>query len=88
MGTAPSTGPRLKMTLVPTVSMPVEVHDKVLRELAAIGFQGRIAYHNNSDPLIFKDLHVFVARAKTLVPQSYSRSFPMGVPSQWGRLMR
>lgn len=52
------------------VSMTADLHDKVLRELAANGFHGRIAYHNNSEPLIFRDLHLFVARARELLPAS------------------
>lgn len=52
----------------PDLSMPWEMHDKVVRELAAIGFAGRIAYHNNSEPLIFKELPRFVAHAKATLP--------------------
>ena len=42
-------------------SMTKEMHKEVLEELKDLNFQGRIAYHNNSDPLIFKDLAEFIA---------------------------
>lgn len=54
----------------PDLVMPPAMHEKVLRELAQVGFAGRIAYHNNSDPLIFKELPAFVARAKAIVPRA------------------
>ncbi|MBF0195670.1 MAG: SPASM domain-containing protein [Magnetococcales bacterium] len=50
--------------------MSPELHKKVLQELRDINFQGRIAYHNNSDPLIFKDLAEFIAVAKEIFPQN------------------
>lgn len=55
----------------PDVSMPAALHDKVLLELAATGFLGRVAYHNNSEPLLFRELPAFVARARELLPASY-----------------
>lgn len=53
------------------VSMTAELHEKVLQELVAAGFKGRIAYHNNSEPLIFRELPQFVARARALLPESH-----------------
>ena len=55
----------------PDLSMRPEIYEKVLRDLANIDFQGRIAYHNNNDPLVFKDLHLFVDRARKMVPKAY-----------------
>ena len=54
----------------PDVSMTAETHEKVLREVAAQGFRGRVAYHNNSDPLIFRELPQFVAKAREILPAS------------------
>jgi radical SAM protein with 4Fe4S-binding SPASM domain len=51
--------------------MTAELHEKVLQELVAVGFKGRIAYHNNSEPLIFRELPQFVARARALLPESH-----------------
>ncbi|MBF0445910.1 MAG: radical SAM protein, partial [Magnetococcales bacterium] len=61
---AVKTDPRKDETMAP------ELHKKVLQELKNINFQGRIAYHNNSDPLIFKDLTEFISVAREMFPQN------------------
>lgn len=53
------------------ISMSYELFDKVLIDLADLGFEGRIAFHNNSEPLLFKQLPDFVARAKECLPRCY-----------------
>lgn len=55
----------------PDEKMTPELHEKILRELAEIGYTGRIAYHNNSDPLLFKDLIPYVKKAREIVPEAY-----------------
>ncbi|MBF0383208.1 MAG: radical SAM protein, partial [Magnetococcales bacterium] len=50
--------------------MAPEVHEKVLQDLKDINFKGRIAYHNNSDPLIFKDLVDYIAVARNFFPDN------------------
>ncbi|MBF0454129.1 MAG: SPASM domain-containing protein [Magnetococcales bacterium] len=53
----------------PDQSMSLALYEKILNDLCAIGFTGRLAFHNNSDPLIFKHLTEFVALARRRLPQ-------------------
>lgn len=50
------------------ISMSPGIHEKVLHELAALQFKGRVAYHNNNDPLIFKPIAEFARTARTILP--------------------
>ena len=55
----------------PDLKMEKGLFVKVLDELAAIGFQGRVSFYSNSDPLIFGDLTEFVGIAREKLPQAY-----------------
>jgi radical SAM protein with 4Fe4S-binding SPASM domain len=51
--------------------MPRELYRKVIDELQAIQFSGRIAYHVNNEPLIFPDLDEFVTYARQHLPMAW-----------------
>lgn len=53
------------------ISMPMELHKKVINELKTLGFSGRIAYHVNNDPLLFPQLPEFVKYARSNLPNAW-----------------
>ncbi len=55
----------------PDLKMERSLFIKVLDELAEMGFNGRVAFHSNTEPLIFKDLTEFVGIAREKLPQAY-----------------
>jgi len=52
-------------------SMPFSLYEKVINELAELNFSGRIAYHINNDPLIFRPLPDFIAYARQALPGAW-----------------
>ncbi|MDG2089360.1 MAG: SPASM domain-containing protein [Arenicellaceae bacterium] len=60
-------------------SMSFELYDKVISELAEFDFEGRIAYHVNNDPLIFKELQRFVDNARQKLPRAWIQILTNGV---------
>ena len=55
----------------PDLKMDKGLYLKVLEELQDLGFGGRIAFHSNTEPLVFKDLTEFVGLARERFPRSY-----------------
>ncbi len=53
------------------VSMPKQLFEKVLQELVDLKYKGRVAFHNNSEPLLFKELPEFVSKVKERLPECY-----------------
>ncbi len=53
------------------VSLPFELYQKAIDELSEMNYSGRIAYHVNNDPLIFRELEKFVDYARTKVPKAW-----------------
>lgn len=53
------------------ISMPRELFEKVLQDLVDLQYEGRLAFHNNNEPLLFKELPEFVSRAKERLPQCH-----------------
>ena len=53
------------------MSMPFELYAKVIDELEGIKYRGRIAYHVNNEPLLFKDLTNFVSYAREKLPNAW-----------------
>jgi len=51
--------------------MSRDLFEKVLRDLVDLEYEGRVAFHNNSDPLLFKALPEFVALARERLPKCY-----------------
>lgn len=54
------------------------VFDRLLAELSAFDFDGRFSYHFYNEPLIRKDLHNLVARARQALPRSNQVLFTNG----------
>lgn len=52
-------------------TMPKNLYMKVVDELVELGFAGRIAYHVNSDPLIFSDLNNFIEYVRHKLPGAW-----------------
>lgn len=50
--------------------MEFSLYQKVVDELAELGFAGRVAWHVNNDPLLFPDLPRFVAYAREKLPEA------------------
>jgi len=50
--------------------MPFDTYQRVVDQLAALNYSGRIAYHVNNDPLLFRDLEKFIRYASTNVPKA------------------
>lgn len=55
----------------PDLKMEKSLFVKVLDELAGMDFQGRVAFHSNTEPLIFRDLTEFVGIAREKLPRAY-----------------
>ncbi len=55
----------------PDLKMDRGLYLKVLDELVELGFKGRIAFHSNTEPLIFRDLTEYVGLAKEKLPDCY-----------------
>lgn len=55
----------------PDTLMSREVFQTVLDQLGPLGYQSRIAFHNNNDPLIFPDLVEFVGLARQTAPGAH-----------------
>jgi 2-deoxy-scyllo-inosamine dehydrogenase (SAM-dependent) len=64
----------------PTVSrfMPDEVFDRLLNELAAFSFDGRLSYHFYNEPLLRRDLEHLVERAAVRLPWAYQVLYTNG----------
>jgi radical SAM protein with 4Fe4S-binding SPASM domain len=63
----------------PDITMLFELYTKVIEELAGIGYEGQIAYHVNSEPLLVPDLDRFVRAARTRLPQAWIRIYTNGL---------
>ena len=46
------------------ISMPRELFQKVLQDLVDLQYEGRIAFHNNNEPLLFKQLKVLLDKSR------------------------
>lgn len=55
----------------PDLSMSFNLYKKVIDDLARIGYSGRISYHINNDPLLFKPLPEFIGYARHRLPKSW-----------------
>lgn len=55
----------------PDVSMPDALIDKVLAELAELGFSGRLSLYNNNEPFLEPRLNDIIARARKALPLAY-----------------
>lgn len=49
----------------------MQLHERVINELKALKFSGRIVYHVNNDPLIFPQLPDFVEYARQNLPNAW-----------------
>ncbi len=58
--------------------MPLELFEKVLKELKIAGFAGRVSYHFYNEPLLSKDLEIYVKLTKEYLPQSFPYLFTNG----------
>lgn len=63
----------------PDVTMPFGTYARVIDELAAMGYEGQIAYHVNNEPLMVPDLDRFVAHARALLPRAWIRIYTNGL---------
>jgi iron-sulfur cluster protein/radical SAM family protein len=63
----------------PDATMPFPLYEKVVEELAGIGYRGQIAYHVNSEPLLVPDLERFVGLARARLPRAWIRIFTNGL---------
>lgn len=63
----------------PDQSMPMEVFDKVMSDLAAMNYTGRIAFFVNNEPLLDKRLPQMVAQARKQVPGAYLQVLTNGI---------
>ena len=61
------------------ISMPMDLYKKVINELKALKYSGKIAYHVNSDPLIFPRLPEFVDYASQSLPSAYIQILTNGI---------
>lgn len=52
------------------ILMKDEVHGKIVSDLGAMGFSGRIGYHFNNEPLLDKRLVEFIRQARTACPEA------------------
>src|SRR3989338_1238815 len=52
-------------------SMPLDFYQKVIEQLRLLDYQGRIAYHVNNDPLLFRPLPDFVNIARENLPHAW-----------------
>jgi radical SAM protein with 4Fe4S-binding SPASM domain len=51
--------------------MPKKLYLKIMKELKQIGYQGRVAFHVNNDPLIFPHIVEYVRIAREHLPSSW-----------------
>ena len=61
------------------LEMSYELYNDVLKQLQSIRYYGRIAYHVNNEPLLFKELDRFVARATELLPRCRTQVLTNGL---------
>jgi len=54
---------------LPQGQLPESVYEKILDELAGLGFKGRVLLYQNNEPLLDKRLPEFVRKAKRLLPK-------------------
>ena len=74
----------------PKTEMTFELYSKVIAELQALGFAGRVAYHVANDPLMFKGLEAFVRCAKEALPACHVQIMTNGLaltPQRGERLL-
>lgn len=62
----------------PTGYMPRELFTKIVDELGAMEFDGRISFHFYGEPLLDKRLPDFVAYAKEKAPRAYAEIYSNG----------
>ncbi len=55
-----------------------EVFNRILDDLVAIGFEGKVSYHFLNEPLLRKDLEHLVARVKRRLPHLYQLLYTNG----------
>ena len=53
------------------MSMEFDLYAKVIDELKGLNYSGKIAYHVNNEPLIFRDLVKFVQYAREMLPDAW-----------------
>lgn len=58
--------------------MSEDLFDRIIGELARIGFKGNISYHRYNEPLLRKDLETLVVKAKRLLPEAFQLLFTNG----------
>lgn len=51
-------------------SLDIELYRKIINDLREMKYSGRIAYHVNNDPLLFRDLYEFIKIAREYLPES------------------
>ena len=54
------------------VIMPFDLYQKAIDELKILGFSGRVAFYNNSDPLIVPEIHKYIQIATTNLDRAHT----------------
>ena len=62
------------------MSMPEALFEKVLQNLVDLKYTGWIAFHNNSQPLLIRDLADFVSKAREKLPNCFIQILTNGRP--------
>lgn len=70
-GTCPFCAASVQNETREDTSMPTALYRKAVKELGGLNFAGRVAYHVNSDPLIFPRLPEFVKYARAMLPDAW-----------------
>jgi len=58
--------------------METSLYHKIVEDLAAMGFRGRLSFHFYNEPLLDRRLAVFVKRARSSLPGVYIKIFTNG----------
>lgn len=70
------------VSILPVPKVPVfmsdEVLNKLISELIAVNFAGRISYHFYNEPLLRRDLPSIIKNIKVMLPDSYQVLFTNG----------
>ena len=68
------------------MSMPETLFEKVLHDLVDLKYTDRIAFHNNSQPLLIKEFADFVSKAREKLPNCFIQILTNGRPLNMKRV--